>query len=125
MGTGGESQLVLRTSVANFISQGALPATARRSDRQQLSRLAPAARASGLAPAQTSEPGRLLLAGVKLVETCLDFLRAKPETCLRPRAHALATEIARVPVHPPTAQAVLPGYLGGRKKRGLETVQRL
>jgi hypothetical protein len=52
-------------------------------------------------------------------------MRAKPETCLRPRAHALTAEIAGVLVHPSAAQAVLLGNVSGRKKRGLKTVQRL
>jgi hypothetical protein len=39
--------------------------------------------------------------------------------------NTLTTEIARVLVHPPAAQAVLLGDLAGRKKRGLKTVQRL
>jgi hypothetical protein len=52
-------------------------------------------------------------------------MRAKPETCFRPRAHALATEIARVLVHPSAAQAILLGNVSGRKERGLETLQRL
>lgn len=69
MGTGGGSPPVLRTTVATSISEGALPGTVRWSDRQQLNRLAPAAR---------SGPRSLVLAGVKLAQTCLDLMRAKP-----------------------------------------------
>jgi hypothetical protein len=50
---------------------------------------------------------------------------SETETCFRPRAHALTTEIARVLVHPSAAQAILLGNVSGRKKRGLETLQRL
>ena len=102
--------------MATSVSQGALPPTARWSDRQQLNGLPRTAR-SGLR--------RLILVDLKLAQTCLDLMRAKPQACLRARAHTLTTEIARVLVHPPPAQAVLLGNLGGRKKRGLKTVQRL
>ena len=102
--------------MATSFSQGALPATARWSDRQQL---------NGLVRTTRSGLKRLILADLKPAQTCLDLMRAKPEACLRARAHTLTTEIARVLVHPPAAQAVLLGNFGGRKKRGLETVQRL
>jgi hypothetical protein len=102
--------------MAPSVSQGALLAAARWSDRQQL---------NGLPRTVRSGLRRLILADLKLAQTRLDLMRAKPQACLRARAHTLTTEIARVLVHPPAAQAVLLGDLGGRKKRGFKTVQRL
>lgn len=89
--------------LASAVSQGPLPATARWSDRQQL---------NGLARTARSGPRRLRLGDLKLAQTCLDLTRPKSETGLRPRAHALTTEIARMFVHPSAAQAVLLGNFG-------------
>jgi hypothetical protein len=104
----------LRAVLANSFDQVALPASACWSDRQQL---------NGLARTARSGPRRLILADWKLAQTCLYVARPKSETGLGSVPHALATQLMRVLVHPSAAQAVLLGNVGGRKKRGLKTVQ--
>ena len=117
MGRRGASHRVLRAVLASSVMVEA---------RRRPPRVGPIGSSStGWRAPLGSEPRRLILAGLKLAQARLYLVRAKPETCLRPRAHALTTEIARVLVHPSAAQAVLLGNFGGRKKRGLETLQRL
>jgi hypothetical protein len=52
-------------------------------------------------------------------------MRAESQTRLRPRAHALTTEIARMLVHPSATQAVALRDLGRGKSRRLKVLQHL
>jgi hypothetical protein len=87
VGSGVAPEWVLRAVLASSASQRALLSVARGSDRQQV---------HGLARTARSGPRRLILADLKLAQTCLYLMRAESQTRLRPRAHALTTEIARM-----------------------------
>jgi hypothetical protein len=60
---------------------------------------------------------------LKIAEPPLYLCHAKPEAGLRPRSHALATELVCVLVDPSATQAVPPGDFSCAEQRGLGTLE--
>jgi hypothetical protein len=86
-----------------------------RSDRQQLDA------ARGIASPGSSGLG---VADLKLSEPPMNLIRAKPETGLRPGAHALPAELARVLIDPSPTQPILLGYFCSAERCRLKALRR-
>lgn len=104
---------------AHVVSSALRNSLARRptpwSDRQQLD-----------APRRIASLGSsgLGLAHLTLSEPPMNLIRAKSETGLRPGAHALPPELARVLIDPSPTQPILLGHLCSAERRRLKALRR-
>jgi hypothetical protein len=107
----GDRAQVVSSALRNSLTRRPTP----RSYRQQLDGL------RGIASLGSSGLG---VADLKLSEPPMNLIRAKPETGLRPRAHPLPAELARVLIDPSPTQSIMIGYFCSAERCRLKALRR-